>query len=474
MAHIINLRLKGVPYPKQIEFFKKTNKFIAYGGSRGGGKSWSARRKALLLALNPDLRGIQILVLRRKFNDVWENHIYPLMMELHECKGIRYNATTKSIDFPWGSRIMFGYCDHENDILQYQGKAYDVIFVEEATQFTANMLIALTESLRLSGFMNPSNKWIPRMYYTCNPGGVGHAYVKRLFIDQIYQRAEKPENYSFVPSTVFENKFLMDNDPSYIESLENLPENRRKAMLYGDWDVYEGQFFTDWRNDPKHYLDHKYSHVIEPFPIPTSWKRYRAMDWGYSKPFSVQWWAVNHDGQAFMYREWYGCTGEPDVGLRLTPEQVGEQIMKIEKQLEPNDVYIEGIADPAIFASDTGKSIAESFEDKGVYFTKADNSRLTGWNQMRERMKFDPEGFSQMYVFKTCTHFIRTIPALIHDKTRVEDLDTTQEDHGADTCRYFCMARPVKPRLLLLPKEKIFDPLESERRADSYGLGIYM
>lgn len=438
--------------------------------SRGGGKSFAARRKSLLLALNPDYAGMQILFLRRRYNDVYENHIFPLSIELNGFAKFKHD--TKSFDFKWGSRIIFGYCDHENDILQYQGKAYDCIFVEEATQFTPFMLQALTESLRPSGMMKSYKDWIPRMYYTMNPGGVGHAYIKRLFIDQVYERKEKPENYSFVPSTVYENAFLMENDPTYVESLENLPDQRRKAMLYGDWDVYEGQFFTDWRNDQTHYLDRRYTHVVEPFAIPESWKRYRIMDWGYSKPFSVGWYAVNQDGQAFRYREYYGCTGEPDVGVRMTPEQVADEIVKIEKELEPKGVYIHGVADPAIFASDTGKSIAESFQEKGVYFEPADNSRLTGWNQMRERMKFDNEGMSMLYVFKTCHHFIRTIPALIHDDTKVEDLDTKQEDHIADECRYFCMARPVKARLIVPANAIPFNPLESEKRNNTYGLGI--
>lgn len=468
------LKLKGTPYPKQITFFTQHNKFIGYGGSRGGGKSFAARRKALLLALNKAMfAGMQILFLRRRYNDVFENHIFPLSVELHGVK-LKYNHGTKSFDFPWGSRILFGYCDHEKDVLQYQGKAYDCIFVEEATQFTPFMLQCLTESLRPSGMMKSYLNWIPRMYFTMNPGGVGHAYMKRLFIDRNFENKEKPENYSFVPSTVYENDFLMKNDPTYIESLENLPEQRRKAMLYGDWDVYEGQFFTDWRNDPTHYLDRKYSHVVEPFPIPESWKRYRVLDWGYSKPFSVGWYAVNQDGQAFRYREYYGCTGEPDVGVRMTPEQVADEIVRIEKELEPNGVYIHGVADPAIFASQTGETVAELFERKGIYFEPGDNSRLTGWYQMRERMKFDHEGYSMLYVFKTCKHFIRTIPSLIHDDTKVEDLDTKQEDHISDECRYFCMARPVKPRIIVPDKLKLWNPLETEQRPNTYGLGILL
>ncbi len=294
--------------------------------------------------------------------------------------------------------------------------------------------------------------------------------MKRLFIDKDYQRKEKPENYSFVPSTVFENDFIMENDPTYVEVLENLPENRRKAMLYGDWDVYEGQFFTDWRNNSEGYIDRRYTHVVTPFTIPDSWTRYRVMDWGYAKPFSVGWYAVNEDDQAFRYARWYGCTGEPDVGLRMTPEQVAMGIKEYEDEYEKGR-YIHGVADPAVFATDTGKSVAETFQECGIYFEPADNSRLTGWNQMRERMKFDSEGRAMLYTFSDDKHFIRTIPSLLHDETKVEDLDTTQEDHIADECRYFCMARPIKARIVRPTKPKIYNPLETEQKIKP-GLGF--
>jgi hypothetical protein len=199
-----------------------------------------------------------------------------------------------------------------------------------------------------------------------------------------------------------------------------------------------------------------------------------AFDWGYSKPFSIGWYAVNHDDQIFRYREYYCCTGEPDVGVRMTPEQVADEVNRIEKELEPEGVRIRRIADPAIFNSDTGKSIAETFSSKGIHFEPADNSRLTGWNQMRERMKFDDEGYATLYFFKTCKHAIRTIPSLIHDQTKVEDLDTKQEDHAADEVRYLCMARPTKPRIITAPTIKPYNPLESEQRPNTYGLGIYL
>lgn len=153
---------------------------------------------------------------------------------------------------------------------------------------------------------------------------------------------------------------------------------------------------------------------------------------------------------------------------------MAKEIRRVEEELEPEGEYIQGVADPAIFSSETGESIAEKFAQYGVYFDKADNSRITGWNQMRERMKFDEEGMATLYVFNTCRHFIRTVPSLIHDVKKPEDLDTTQEDHIADECRYLCMARPTAPRIIKVTKGAIYNPLDSEHRNIASGLGYLL
>lgn len=159
------------PYPKQIEFLEATEKYIGYGGARGGGKSYVARLKAILLALNYE--GLQILFLRRNLPELRENHVVPMLRMLKaqsKNKSERiaeYKTQTKEFVFPTGSRIVLGYCDNENDVLQYQGQAYDVIFMEEATQFTEFQFQTLTESNRSSGLCKQPFK--PRMYFTCNP-----------------------------------------------------------------------------------------------------------------------------------------------------------------------------------------------------------------------------------------------------------------------------------------------------------------
>ena len=448
----MKLELKGNPYPKQIEFFQSRARYTAYGGARGGGKSWAARRKALLLCLRYE--GMQILFLRRKFTDLKENHLLPMQSEVKSTA--RFDSQSKAFIFPNDSRLKFGYCDNEGDVLQYQGQAYDVIFMEEATQFTEFMYQTLTECNRSSGMMK--EKFSPRMYFTCNPGGVGHAWVKRLFIEKNYRNKEKRDNYKFIRSTVYENDFLMENNPEYVEALENLPEQRRKAMLDGDWDIFEGQFFTEWRDDIDHYDDRCFTHVIPPFVIPEHWPRYRGFDFGYAKPFSCSWYAIDPDGVMYKYRELYGCTGEPDTGVRWEPERIAKEIRDIENKFEKGR-YIRGIADPAIWNKEMGESVADIMTRYRIYFERGDNDRLNGWMQIHNRLAFDEIGKSMFYVFTTCVNHIRTIPTLIHDNVKVEDIESSGEDHIADEWRYVCMSRPIKARPLVKHRQLAYDPL---------------
>jgi hypothetical protein len=258
----------------------------------------------------------------------------------------------------------------------------------------------------------------------------------------------------FVPSSVFDNKILLENDPDYLARLATMPEAERKALLYGDWDSYSGQYFSEWRDKPEHYKDRQWTHVIEPFEIPDSWKIYRSFDWGYNKPFSCGWWAVDYDGIMYRILELYGCTNTPNEGLKWTAQQVFNEIRRIESEHRwLKGKNIQGVADPAIFAADGGVSIAESAQKCRVYFTPGDHQRIPGWMQMHYRLAFDENGFPMMYIFNNCKAFIRTVPTLIYDDHKVEDLDTEGDDHIADETRYMCMSRPIKPRAAVKPDE---------------------
>ena len=300
------------PNPKQAQALRETHRYVGYGGARGGGKSWFVRWKAVLLCLR--YPGIKILITRRTYKELFNNHIAPLCQLL---AGIaRYNKTEKLFRFPNGSTIAFGYCAAAADLGQYQGAEYDVWFADEAGQFREDWLTQIDACVR---GVNPFPK---RTYYTLNPGGPSHGYFKRLFLDRRFRPDEHPEDYTFIQALVSDNAALQRSQPEYLRALEKLPPKLRKAWLEGSWDVFDGQFFEEFRDDPAHYRDRRFTHVIEPFEIPAGWKLYRSFDWGYHRPFSCGWWAVDYDGVVYRILELYGCTGTPNEGVRWPPDQV--------------------------------------------------------------------------------------------------------------------------------------------------------
>jgi phage terminase large subunit len=434
------IRLKFEPYPKQVTFFKSIKRYIAYGGARGGGKSWAARTKAILLALN--YPGIQIILLRRTLNELRENHVLPLQTLLKDVA--QYRDISKEFIFPNGSRIKLGYCQAESDVLQYQGQAYDVMFLEEATQFTEFQFSTLTESNRSSGMMK--ERFSPRMYFTCNPGGVGHSWVKRLFIDRDYRNKEKADNYDFIPSTVYDNEYLMTNNPEYVENLENLPEMRKRAMLYGDWDAFEGQYFEEFDRE---------LHVVEPFTIPSHWNIYRTLDYGLDM-LACYWIATDPQGNSYVYKELY----ERNLIISNAANRIKEYTNEdIRTSYAPPDLWNR--------RQDTGKSAAEVFQENGVTLIKADNDRVQGWYNVKEWLKpintldeqtGEPIKTARLKVFKTCRNLIRCLPLLQHDEKKPNDVANEPHEltHGPDAIRYFCSMR--MPRTRELAKDKPLTP----------------
>ena len=298
-----------------------------------------------------------------------------------------------------------------------------------------------------------------------NPGGQGHGYLKRIFIDRKFGDGENPDDYVFIQSLVQDNKALMQKQPEYLKNLERLPPKLKKAWLYGDWNVFEGMFFEDFIDEPEHYDDRQWTHVINPFN-PDGMNIYRSYDFGFGKPFSCAWWAVDRDGIIYRILELYGCTGEPNEGVKWPPDKQFKKIAEIEREhpyLRGKQIF--GVADPSIWDGSRGESVAETAERYGIYFEPGDNARIPGWMQCHYRLAFDDEGYPRMYVFKNCKAFIRTIPLMMFSETNPEDLDTKLEDHVADEWRYFCMTRPVRP---LVPDEagaevELFDPLNRNR-----------
>lgn len=427
------------PNEKQIEFFESQAKYTAYGGARGGGKSWAMRTKLVLLALNYD--GIQMLLLRRTLGELRENHLLPLLKMLDGTA--RYVASEKEFRFRNGSRLKLGYCDAENDVLQFQGQAYEVIGLEEATHFTEKQFLCLSESNRISGEMRQGG-FKPRMYFTCNPGGVGHDWVKRLFVDRVYRGNEQPDEYRFIKSLVFDNGFLMKNDPGYVKTLMNLPEARRKAMLYGDWDAFEGAFFPEFDIE---------LHSCSEMQITREMVKFRALDYGLDMTCCL-WLAVTDDGRILVYRELY----EPNLILSEAASRIIE--------MSPQDEAVRyTVASPDLWnrRQDSGKSGFDILSAAGVKgLIKADNRRIAGWRVMREYLKKSPSGVPRLCISRRCKNLLRTLPLLRFDEYEREDAADTPHEltHAPEALRYALMSReplPQRKRGVYLPSAYSFD-----------------
>lgn len=404
-----------------------------------GGKSWAVRVKAILLAFKHP--GIKIMIVRKSYPELTENHIKPLRQTLMcgtDQAYASYNDSKKEMRFINGSTILFRYCDSEKDVDRYQGTEVDILFIDEATQFTESQIKKLMACVR------GVNSFPKRVYMTCNPGGIGHGYIKRIFIDKKYELGEAPEDYSFIQSLVTDNVALMKADPDYVKQLEALPPSLRKAWKDGDWNSFEGAYFEEFRTEPilDKCIEHnispeeakrqkRWTHVIEPFNIPFEWKIFRSYDWGYGKPFSCAWWAMDYEGCLYRILELYGCTGTPNEGVKWSNKQQFDEIQRIEKE-HPwlKDRKIQGVADPSIWDKSHGPSAAEEADKHQLWFEPGNNNRIQGWMQVRERLKFDANGRAMMYFFSNCEAIIRTMPLMMFDEHKVEDLDTEMEDHA--------------------------------------------
>ena len=449
---------------KQYEFLAAEAMHVGFGGARGGGKSWSVRTKAKILCAA--YKGIKTLIVRRTYPELINNHINPLREELYGIAN--YNKSEKVFTFLNGSTIKFGYCNNDKDLDQYQGAEYDVIFLDEATQLREEWIKKIIACVR------GVNDFPKRVYYTCNPGGVSHGYFKRLFIDKKYEGGENPEDYIFIQALVTDNKALMAAQPDYIKQLEALPPKIREAWLHGRWDIYEGQFFEDFRDTPdidlcakagitpeQAYAQRRFTHVIEPFDIPRGWNIMRSYDFGYNKPWSLGYWAIDYDGVLYRIMDVYGWNGTPDEGNKWTPDEQFKYIADLERQhpMLKGRKIIDSVADPAIWDGSRGESVAETAMRYGVYFTPGDHERIAGWMQVHYRLQFDRNGYPRMYFFKNCETSRRTLPLMMYSETHPEDINTKLEDHCPDEIRYMCMSRPIKP---IVAEEKqiiMSDPL---------------
>lgn len=413
---------------------------VFFGGARGGGKTdgilgdWAQHASQF----GENAIGLIVRRTRLQLTETFER-----AKAIYRPLGAKFTEVPMRAIMPGGARLNFAYLERDADAENYQGHGYTRIYIEEAGNFPSIApILKLMATLR-------SGAGVPcRIRLTGNPGGPGHQWIKARYIDpsprgwDVVTDETTGLDRVYIPSRVSDNPFLGSD---YVARLKTLGDPVLvRAWLEGDWSVVAGAFFPEFAMD---------THVIEPRSLPAYWLHFRSLDWGSARPFSVGWWAVSDGelpefprGALIRYREWYGASA-PNVGLRLTAEEVADGI----KEREATDLVrvrqIGGVADPSIFAEDGGPSIASRMSSRGVFFRPADNKRVSqhgalgGWDQVRARLKGDGET-PGIFFFSTCRDTIRTLPALQHDPDRPEDVDTDAEDHAPDEIRYACMSRP--------------------------------
>lgn len=421
----------------QWKFFLSRVRYTCYGGARGGGKSWAIIRKAVLLAFYyPE---IQILVVRREYDQL-ENPIIQPMLKLLQPGTYTYNKTDHLLTFVNGSKIKFSNMPDYSSTVEgkFQGNNWDILFIDEATQFLES------EFRGLDAIIRGDNGLPKRVYLTCNPGGVGHFWVKRLFVDRDFRGDENPDDYVFIQAKVYDNKNI---DKEYINVLNNLPEDVRRAHRDGDWNALSGVYFDEFTDG---------LHTCKPFPIPKRWKLYRAMDYGLDMHFCI-WVAVDETGRCYVYRQF------------AQSNMVVSDAAKIQLDLTRTDEDIGyTIAPPDLWARnrETGKSQAMTFMENGVTLFKADNNRKQGWYALKELLKIRPDGKPGLIIFDTCGNLIDCLKCLQHDKTDPNDVAKNPHEltHGPDALRYFAQT-------YVLPAEQ--ETAEAEEEDDKDGIVDY-
>lgn len=478
------------PMPgSQEAFLASTPIFeVLFEGTRGGGKTDSLLMSFCMhvdKGYGAAWKGILFRQTYKQLTDVisktkkWIPQIWPQA---------KFNHSEHTWTWPTGEQLLLRQFAKESDYDNYHGHEYPWIGWEELCNWPNDKGYK-----KMMSTCRSSQKGMPRMCRaTTNPSGPGHNWVKNRFkpqsLNMVVRKdimdedgAKEPARLS-IKSHIDENIVLLEADPEYKQKIAASADNeaQKKAWLDGSWDIVSGGMFDDvW--DPKY-------NVVLPFDIPGNWKITRSFDWGASKPFSVGWWAVSNGedvqlrdgswrstirGDVFRIREWYGChNNKPNEGLNILASEIAEGIVQREMEWgwrERGTTWCRvkgGIADSQIFAAENGNCIATDMKVKvrlddgnkypGIMWSPADKrpgSRVTGWTQVRQRIRnagpnqklgpdneviaVFPREKAALFVFPNCTAFIETLPVLPRDEKNPDDINTEAEDHVADEVRYF-------------------------------------
>jgi len=479
------------PFPgPQTEFCRRTEYEVFFGGAKGPGKTDCGIAEALRFIHHPKYHG---LILRRTFPRLQE--IIDRCWLLYPLLGGEYRSGEHRWYFPSGAKISLGHVQHETDKYNFHGKEFHYIFFDELTEFEENMYTFILANVRCS---------VPgltlRIRSSSNPGGIGHVWVKKRFVDPckpvqtriykggdgkehemfapvVYVDPESGTTRCFVPATVYDNPALMINDPSYVRRLEMLPALEKMRLLHGVWDAFEGQVFSELS---------KLKHGADDFEIPYEWKKFMVFDWGYARPWCSLWFAVDFDGVLYLYREYYGAKNYEDwkagkikdISFDIGTRQTNNAIIQKIQEIETNERIRVRIADPACWSPTKikgsnkvhGPSFVEDAQKEGMFFLKADNDRIRGIQQVHQRLEMEItidndtgevlDEKPRLVVFNSCRRFWEEMQGLREDEKNPEDVDTEQPDEGYDCFRYGCMYRPVPPKKA---QEKPAGTFKSER-----------
>ena len=402
------------------------SRFTLYGGAAGGGKSywlrWYPIRWLIKKHKETGQKGIVAGLFCEDYPSLKDRHLGKMKVEFPEWLGDLRESSVYGISFQLKPELGGGVLVLRNldDPSKYFSSEFALIAVDELTKNSKETFDFLRMRLRWPGIADT------RFIAGTNPGGLGHNWVKKIWVDRVLPPEEKErDQFAYVRATVDDNPKI---DPTYIRALESLPERMRKAYREGDWNIFEGQFFTEFEPSV---------HVVEPFELPSHWARMRSIDpSGRDGITSCHWYAVDTDGNVYVYREYYGTRRDSD--------QHADEITRLSTIFDGNnekmgeEQYRYTVMDAAAFAKmGMPETTSEVFERHGVYgLIPSMKNRPMGWDFVHQYMRWDEKTKPKLKIFSTCPNMIRTLPTLVHDELHPEDLDTAGEDHCADDLRY--------------------------------------